>query len=108
MNKFNRNSINILVATSVVEVGVDVKNATCMVIEHAERFGLSGLHQLRGRVGRGEVQSYAFLIYSDKLSEIGKERLKVMMKYHDGFSLAEEDLRIRGPGSLQAKNSQDF
>ncbi len=108
MNKFNRNSINILVATSVVEVGVDVKNATCMVIEHAERFGLSGLHQLRGRVGRGEVQSYAFLIYSDKLSEIGKERLKVMMKYHDGFSLAEEDLRIRGPGELAGKKQSGF
>ncbi len=108
MDRFNRKKINILVATSVVEVGVDVKNATCMVIEHAERFGLSGLHQLRGRVGRGNAQSYAFLIYSDQLSDAGKERLKVMMEHHDGFSLAEEDLRIRGPGELAGKRQAGF
>ncbi len=108
MEEFSRGTIDVLVATSVVEVGVDVKNATCMVIEHAEQFGLSGLHQLRGRVGRGEAQAYAFLIYSDQLSETGKERLKVMMKCSDGFSLSEEDLRIRGPGELAGQQQSGF
>ncbi|MBN2051843.1 MAG: ATP-dependent DNA helicase RecG [Spirochaetales bacterium] len=100
MDSFNRGDIDILVATSVVEVGVDVSNATCMVIEHSERFGLSALHQLRGRVGRGSHQSYAFLIYSGNLTEDAKERLKVMKNSTDGFFIAEEDLRIRGPGNL--------
>ncbi len=108
MEDFTKGTINILTATSVVEVGVDVKNATCMVIEHAERFGLSALHQLRGRVGRGEDQAYAFLIYSEDLSEIGKERLKALMNYKDGFSIAEEDLRIRGPGQLAGKRQSGF
>ncbi len=108
MRDFTAGEIDILVATSVVEVGVDVKNATCMVVEHAERFGLSGLHQLRGRVGRGEAQSYAFLIYSNQLGEEGKERLRIMMKHHDGFSLSEEDLRLRGPGELAGKRQSGF
>jgi ATP-dependent DNA helicase RecG len=83
-----------------VEVGVDVGNATCMVVEHAERFGLSALHQLRGRVGRGKDQSYCFLVYSDDLTEEGKSRLKVMLENSDGFVISEEDLRLRGPGQI--------
>ncbi|MDR3166727.1 MAG: ATP-dependent DNA helicase RecG, partial [Treponema sp.] len=115
MEAFRKGDIRILVATSVVEVGVDVPNATCMVVEHAERFGLSALHQLRGRVGRGEAQSYCFLIYSDPspktgpegenrqaggLTDEGKTRLKVMLENSDGFVIAEEDLKLRGPGQI--------
>jgi ATP-dependent DNA helicase RecG len=103
MEDFRRGVTRVLVATSVVEVGVDVPNATCMVIEHAERFGLSALHQLRGRVGRGAEQSYCFLVYSgdgSELSEDGKQRLKVMKESTDGFVIAEEDLRLRGPGQI--------
>jgi ATP-dependent DNA helicase RecG len=107
MEDFRRGKIRVLAATSVVEVGVDVPNANCMVIEHAERFGLSALHQLRGRVGRGADQAYCFLIYSDNpgsqepqaaLTEDGKKRLKVMRETTDGFIIAEEDLKLRGPG----------
>jgi len=100
MDSFRKGDLKILVATSVVEVGVDVPNATCMVIEQAERFGLSALHQLRGRVGRGEAQSYCFLVYADKLTEDGKLRLKVMLENSDGFIIAEEDLKLRGPGQI--------
>ena len=100
MADFRSGAIKVLVATSVVEVGVDVANATCMVIEHAERFGLSALHQLRGRVGRGELQSWCFLVYAQSLTEDAKARLKVMHETHDGFLIAEEDLRIRGPGDV--------
>lgn len=100
MEAFSRGEIHILVATSVVEVGVDVPNATCMVIEHAERFGLSALHQLRGRVGRGNHQSYCFLVYADGLTEEGKQRLLVMKNTTDGFVIAEEDLKLRGPGEI--------
>lgn len=100
MAEFRLGTIRILVTTSVVEVGVDVPNATCIVIEHAERFGLAALHQLRGRVGRGEAQSYCFLVYSDKLTENGKERMKVLHSTTDGFVIAEEDLRLRGPGDI--------
>ncbi|MBN1646388.1 MAG: ATP-dependent DNA helicase RecG [Spirochaetales bacterium] len=100
MSAFKARDIAILVATSVVEVGVDVANATCMVIEHAERFGLSALHQLRGRVGRSSLQAYAFLVYSGRLTEDGKARLKTMKQTVDGFIIAEEDLKIRGPGEL--------
>jgi ATP-dependent DNA helicase RecG len=100
MEEFRRGSIKILTATSVVEVGVDVPNATCMVVEHAERFGLSALHQLRGRVGRGQDQAYCFLVYSDTLTEEGKARLKVMLEHSDGFVIAEEDLKLRGPGQI--------
>lgn len=100
MEAFRTGVVRILVATTVVEVGVDVPNATCMVVEHAERFGLSALHQLRGRVGRGKDQAYCFLVYSDQLTEDGKARLKVMLESHDGFVIAEEDLKIRGPGRI--------
>lgn len=100
MRKFRAGELDILVATSVIEVGVDILNVTCIVIEHAERFGLSALHQLRGRVGRSTEQSYAFLVYSGDLTEDGKRRLKVMMEESDGFKIAEEDLKIRGPGEL--------
>jgi ATP-dependent DNA helicase RecG len=100
MEAFRRGDVKILAATSVVEVGVDVPNATCMIIEHAERFGLSALHQLRGRVGRGDAQSYCFLVYSDELTEDGKKRLMVMLENSDGFIIAEEDLKLRGPGQI--------
>ncbi|HUX37555.1 MAG TPA: ATP-dependent DNA helicase RecG [Rectinemataceae bacterium] len=100
MSDFKRGETRILVATSVVEVGVDVPEATVMVIEHAERFGLAALHQLRGRVGRGGGQSWCFLVYSDRLTEEGKARLKAMLDTTDGFRLAEEDMKIRGPGEL--------
>jgi len=100
MSAFAAGAVDVLVATSVMEVGVDVPAATCLVVEHAERFGLSTLHQLRGRVGRGQRQSYAFLVYSRDLTESGIRRLKAIMSTTDGFRLAEEDLRIRGPGEL--------
>jgi ATP-dependent DNA helicase RecG len=100
MEAFARGEVRVLVATSVVEVGVDVPNAAAMVVEHAERFGLAALHQLRGRVGRGTEQSYCFLVYSSELTEDAKERLKAMLETPDGFELAERDLRIRGPGEL--------
>jgi ATP-dependent DNA helicase RecG len=100
MERFRRGEIRVLAATSVVEVGVDVPNATCMVVEHAERFGLSTLHQLRGRVGRGPEQSYCFLVYSDDLTRDGKTRLMVMLEHTDGFVIAEEDLKLRGPGQI--------
>jgi ATP-dependent DNA helicase RecG len=100
MAEFASGQVQILVATSVLEVGMDVANASCIVVEHAERFGLSALHQLRGRVGRGARQSYAFLIYSAELTESGKQRLKAIMETGDGFAIAEEDLRIRGPGEF--------
>jgi ATP-dependent DNA helicase RecG len=108
MERFARGEIRILVATSVVEVGVDIANATCMVIEHAERFGLSQLHQLRGRVGRSELQSYAFLIYAAGITEDGIKRLRIMMQTNDGFKIAAEDLRIRGPGALLGAEQSGF
>jgi len=108
MGNFSNGSIQILVATSVVEVGVDIPNANCIVIEHAERFGLSALHQLRGRVGRGNYQSYAFLIYSNNLTDDGIKRLKIMMETTDGFRIAEEDLKIRGPGELLGVKQSGF
>ncbi|MDC7228214.1 MAG: ATP-dependent DNA helicase RecG [Spirochaetales bacterium] len=108
MDRFRAGDIQIIAATSVVEVGVDVPNATCMIIEHAERFGLSALHQLRGRVGRGEHQSYAFLVYSEDLTETGTARLKIMKQSTDGFYIAEEDLKIRGPGDLSGAAQSGF
>lgn len=100
MAAFLAKEINVLVATTVIEVGIDVPNATVMVIEHAERFGLSQLHQLRGRIGRGEFLSYCLLIAYYPVSDEGKERLDAMLKSSDGFFIAEEDLRIRGPGDF--------
>ncbi|WP_407426640.1 ATP-dependent DNA helicase RecG [Treponema sp.] len=100
LEDFRLNKIQVLVATTVVEVGVDVPNATCMVIEQADRFGLAALHQLRGRVGRGKDQSYCFLIYRENLTETGRERMKVLHQTTDGFKIAEEDLRLRGPGEI--------
>lgn len=99
MNAFSNGDIHILIATTVVEVGVDVPNATVMVVENAERFGLSQLHQLRGRIGRGEKQSYCILI-SDSKSEKSRERLAVMKNNSDGFKIADEDLEARGPGDF--------
>ena len=100
MARFIRNETKILVATTVIEVGVNVPNATVMVIENAERFGLSQLHQLRGRVGRGGDQSYCILMTGNKLSTEARERVKTMVETNDGFKIAETDLKIRGPGDL--------
>ena len=106
MNAFCAGETDILVATTVIEVGVDVPNASVMIIEHAERFGLSQLHQLRGRVGRGNKKSFCLLLYSPNLSEVGKERLSVIRSSTDGFEIAREDLRLRGPGEFMgAKQS---
>ncbi len=100
MADFAANRVQVLVATTVIEVGVDVPNASWMVIEHAERFGLAQLHQLRGRVGRGAAASTCILLFADKLSDTAKLRLKVIYENTDGFVIAREDLRIRGPGEL--------
>jgi ATP-dependent DNA helicase RecG len=99
MESFSKNETQILVSTTVVEVGVNVPNATIMVIYDAERFGLAQLHQLRGRVGRGEAQSYCILL-ADPKSEVGKERMKIMTETNDGFVLSERDLELRGPGDF--------
>jgi len=100
MQRFAKGETNILVATTVIEVGVNVPNASVMVIESAERFGLSQLHQLRGRVGRGAEQSYCILMTSHKLSENSKTRLQTMVRTNDGFEIAEVDLKLRGPGDV--------
>lgn len=100
MDAFKKGEIKILVATTVIEVGVDVPNATLIIIEHSERFGISQLHQLRGRVGRGTAQSTCLLIYQGPLGEISTARLKMMRETEDGFRIAEEDLRLRGPGEI--------
>ncbi|MGX8713483.1 MAG: ATP-dependent DNA helicase RecG [bacterium] len=101
MDRFKRGITHIMVATTVIEVGVDVPNATVMVIENAERFGLSQLHQLRGRVGRGAQQSYCILMTKDHLGSSSKERIQTMCRTTDGFEIAEADLRLRGPGDIQ-------
>jgi len=100
MRRFQRGEIDVLVATTVIEVGVDVANATVMVVEHAERFGLAQLHQLRGRVGRGAAKSYCILITGPRVSPLGDERLNAMVRTQDGFELAELDLAQRGPGEF--------
>lgn len=100
MRSFINNEIRILVSTTVIEVGVDVPNASVMIIEHAERFGLSQLHQLRGRIGRGERQSYCILMPDVKISKSGRFRLKKMEETNDGFKIAEADLQLRGPGDF--------
>jgi ATP-dependent DNA helicase RecG len=100
MRRFQRAEIDVLVATTVIEVGVDVPNASVMVVEHAERFGLAQLHQLRGRVGRGAHKSYCILMTGPKVSPLGEERLNAMARTQDGFELAELDLKMRGPGEF--------
>ena len=106
MSRFLANDIQLLVATTVIEVGVDVANATLMVIEHAERMGLAQLHQLRGRVGRGAKQSTCVLLYQNPLGETALARLKVIFETTDGFEIARQDLLIRGPGEhLGARQS---
>ncbi|GAA0206850.1 ATP-dependent DNA helicase RecG [Kangiella japonica] len=100
MDKFKQNELDILVATTVIEVGVDVPNASLMIIENPERLGLSQLHQLRGRVGRGSVESHCVLLYQQPLSNNAKARIQVMRDTNDGFVIAEEDLKLRGPGEL--------
>ena len=103
MENFRSGSARLLVATTVIEVGVDVRQASIMVIEHAERFGLAQLHQLRGRVGRGETASSCLLLYKPPLSETAEARLRALRQSEDGFFLAEEDLRLRGPGEILGK-----
>jgi ATP-dependent DNA helicase RecG len=100
MRAFAAGELQVLVSTTVVEVGIDVANATIMLVEHADRFGLSQLHQLRGRVGRGGAQSYCFLLYQSPLSEEARTRLRAMTDTTDGFEIAERDLRLRGPGDF--------
>jgi ATP-dependent DNA helicase RecG len=101
MEHFKSGRTHIMVATTVIEVGVDVANATIMIIESAERFGLSQLHQLRGRVGRGGEQSYCILMTGYKLSDDGRKRLDTMVATNDGFEIAEVDLKLRGPGDIE-------
>jgi ATP-dependent DNA helicase RecG len=101
MQKFVNHEAHIMVATTVIEVGVNVPNASVMIIESAERFGLSQLHQLRGRVGRGADQSYCILITSYKLSEDTRKRMEIMVATNDGFEISEADLELRGPGDLE-------
>ncbi len=109
MQAFKRGEIDVLVSTTVVEVGVDVPNATVMVIEHAERFGLSQLHQLRGRVGRSEKQSYCLLIaYNISFQSEAFKRLQILTQTNDGFKIAEEDLKLRGPGDLFGTQQSGF
>ncbi|MCQ2398416.1 MAG: ATP-dependent DNA helicase RecG [Sphaerochaetaceae bacterium] len=108
LNDFSEKKLDYLVATSVVEVGLDVPEATCMVVEHAEVFGLSALHQLRGRVGRSSLASWCFLVYEKNISDDGKKRLSVLRRTNDGFEIAEEDLKIRGPGEITGLRQSGF
>lgn len=108
LEDFANHKLDFLVSTSVVEVGIDVPNATCMAVEHAETFGLSALHQLRGRVGRSTLQSWCFLTYETNITEDGKKRLSVLHRTNDGFEIAEEDLKIRGPGEITGLKQSGF
>ncbi len=108
LRDFRDGKLTYIVSTSVVEVGLDIPNATVMVIEHAERFGLAALHQLRGRVGRSDLQSYCFLVYDTPLSEDGAKRLKVLKETNDGFVISEQDLLIRGPGDIAGVKQSGF
>ncbi len=103
MEKFKNEDYRILVATTVIEVGIDIKSATTIIIEHAERFGLAQLHQLRGRVGRNNEESYCILLHKEKINDTAKKRLNIMTETNDGFIIAEEDLKIRGPGEILGK-----
>ena len=100
MRAFARGELDLLVSTTVIEVGVDVPNATVMVIEHAERFGLAQLHQLRGRIGRGRHASTCILMTSAEVGEVARERLETLTQTQDGFKIAELDLKLRGPGEF--------
>src|SRR5690606_4189339 len=100
MTRFKEGAIDLLVATTVIEVGVDVPNASLMVIENAERMGLAQLHQLRGRVGRGAAESTCVLLYRAPLTDVARERLAVMRATNDGFEISRRDLELRGPGEL--------
>ena len=108
MLDFKNGKFNLLVATTVIEVGIDVPEATIIVIENAEKFGLAQLHQLRGRVGRGSKQSYCFLLYGEKLTEIGQQRLKILRNNNDGFKIAEYDLKMRGGGVILSSKQSGF
>ena len=103
MEKFKNEDYRILVATTVIEVGIDIKSATTIIIEHAERFGLAQLHQLRGRVGRNDEESYCILLHKENINDTAKKRLDIMTNSNDGFLIAEEDLKIRGPGEVLGK-----
>ncbi len=103
MEKFKNEDYRILVATTVIEVGIDIKSATTIIIEHAERFGLAQLHQLRGRVGRSNEESYCILLHKENINDMAKRRLDIMSETNDGFLIAEEDLKIRGPGEVLGK-----
>ncbi len=107
VSKFFKNDLNVLISTSIIEVGINVPNATVMIIEEAERFGLASLHQMRGRIGRSNYESYCYLIPKEK-SQFINERLKVMLKSNDGFYLAEKDLLMRGPGELLGEDQHGF
>ena len=107
MTSFECGDINVLVSTTVIEVGVNVPNASLMIVENAERFGLSQLHQLRGRVGRGKRKSYCILV-SDDPADTARKRLGVMKDNYDGFSIAEADLAARGPGDFLASSSNEI
>jgi ATP-dependent DNA helicase RecG len=100
MRAFKAGEIDLLVATTVIEVGIDVPNASIMLVEHAERFGLAQLHQLRGRVGRGAARSFCVLLANEPMSDEARQRLDAMVRTQDGFRLAEVDLEIRGPGEF--------
>ena len=103
MKKFKDEDYSILVATTVIEVGIDIKEVTTLIVEHAERFGLAQLHQLRGRVGRNNTQSTCILLYKENLGENAKKRIKTMKETNDGFKIAEYDLKLRGPGEILGK-----
>ncbi len=100
LKKFANNEKPILVSTTVIEVGIDIPNATVMIIEHAERFGLAQLHQLRGRIGRGNKESICILLYDTKIGNFAKERISVMRETNDGFIISEKDLKLRGAGEV--------
>jgi len=107
MDSYAKNEINILVSTTVIEVGIDIPNASVMLIEHAERFGLTQLHQLRGRVGRGSVKSYCILVERN-IRETSRKRLAIMEETNDGFVIADEDLKMRGPGKFFSTEQSGF
>lgn len=108
LEDFSKGKTKVLIATTVVEVGVDVGNATCIIVEHADHFGLAELHQLRGRVGRSDLQSYCFLIYGKNITEEGKARLKALHESTDGFYIAEQDLKSRGPGEISGTSQSGY